>query len=656
MRKRGLVMKYEQLAKTIIERVGGKENVKSVVHCITRLRFKLKDESKAQTEALKEMDDVVTVMKSGGQYQVVIGNHVPDVYKEVVAVGGFADQSQQSGEEEKEEKGSLLSRFIDIIASIFTPILGVLAATGMIKGFTALFLAIGWLDASDGTYQILNIVGDSLFHFLPIFLGYTAMKKFGGSPFIGITIGAALVYPAVDTLMTGDPLYVLFAGTMFESPIYVTFLGIPVILMSYASSVIPVILATYFAAKIENWFKKVIPDVVKTFLVPFFTLLVIVPLTFMIIGPISTWAARIIGQGTVFVYDLSPVIAGLFIGSFWQVLVIFGLHWGLVPVVINNLSTFGADPVLTMMFAASFAQIGAVLGVYLKTTNKKLKSLSIPAFISGIFGVTEPAIYGITLPKKKPFIISCIAAGIGGGIIGFFGTQTYMIGGLGIFMIPSFIGPNGLDMTVWGALIAMVVAFVLGTVLTYLFGGVNKEETPLEKAERKTSETSVDSGVEEKNVNSEVEAKGEVISSPFVGQVLPLSDIKDDAFSTEALGKGVAVVPAEGKLVAPVSGMVSALFPTKHAIGITSDNGAELLIHVGMDTVQLQGKFFEALVKQGDRVEKGQLLIEFDIKGIQEAGYEISTPVVVTNPDHYNLMTTNEKEVKHGDSLITLIK
>ncbi|KHF39434.1 beta-glucoside-specific PTS transporter subunit IIABC [Halalkalibacter okhensis] len=646
-------MKYEQLAKSIIEKIGGKENVKSVVHCITRLRFKLKDENKAQTEALKNMDDVVTVMKSGGQYQVVIGNHVPDVYKAVVAVGGFADQTQQNEEDANENKGSLFSRFIDIIASIFTPILGVLAATGMIKGFNALFLSVGWLSESDGTYQILNIVGDSLFHFLPIFLGYTAMKKFGGSPFIGIAIGASLVYPAVDTLMTGDPLYVLFAGTMFESPVYVTFFGIPVILMSYASSVIPVILATYFGAKIENWFKKVIPDVVKTFLVPFFTLLVLVPLTFIIIGPIATWAAQIVGQATVFIYELSPIIAGVFIGGFWQVFVMFGLHWGLVPVAINNLSTLGADPVLTMMFAASFAQIGAVLGVYLKTTNQKLKSLSIPAFISGIFGVTEPAIYGVTLPKKKPFIISCIAAGIGGGIIGFFGTKTYMIGGLGIFQIPSFIGPNGLDITLWGALIAMVVAFVLGTVFTYLFGGVNKEETPLEKAEVAATEAPVEPLAQ---INNAADVKGEVVSSPFEGNVVPLDEVKDDAFATGALGRGVAVVPTEGKLVAPVSGTVSALFPSKHAVGIISDHGAELLIHVGMDTVQLQGEFFTAHIQQGDRVEKGQLLIEFDINGIQAAGFDITTPVIVTNSGQYNLMSTEESVVKHGDSLITLIK
>lgn len=279
-------MKYEQLARDIIQQVGGKENVNSVVHCITRLRFKLKDENKANTEALKNMDGVVTVMKSGGQYQVVIGNHVPDVYKAVVEVGGF--QNQSPVEEEEGPKGSLFSRFIDIISSIFTPVLGVLAATGMIKGFNALFVALGWLDATSGTYQLLNAIGDSLFYFFPIFLGYTAIKKFGGSPFIGMAIGAALVYPTLSTLTAGDPLYTVFAGTMFESPIHITFLGVPVILMTYSTSVIPIIIAAFFAAKLENFLKTVIPDVVKMFIVPLLTLLIIVPLTFILIGPIAT--------------------------------------------------------------------------------------------------------------------------------------------------------------------------------------------------------------------------------------------------------------------------------------------------------------------------------------------------------------------------------
>ncbi|GIN11906.1 PTS beta-glucoside transporter subunit EIIBCA [Shouchella clausii] len=644
-------MKYEQLAKDIIEKVGGKENVNNVVHCITRLRFKLKDEGKAQTEALKNMDGVVTVMQSGGQYQVVIGNHVPDVYKAVVEVGGFANVGQVD-DDEQEKSGNLFNRFIDVIASIFTPILGVLAATGMIKGFNALFLAVGWLEEADGTYQILNIVGDSLFHFFPIFLGYTAIKKFGGTPFIGIAIGASLVYPAVESLMEGDPLYVLFAGTIFESPVYITFLGIPVILMSYATSVVPIILAAFFASKVERFFRKVIPDVVKTFLVPFFTLLVVVPLTFIIIGPIATWASQLLGQGTIFVYELSPTIAGLVLGAFWQVIVIFGLHWGLIPIAINNLVSTGSDPILAMIFAASFAQIGAVLAVWIRTNNQKLKSLSIPAFISGIFGVTEPAIYGITLPKKKPFIFSLVGAGIGGAIIGFFGGAGYMIGGLGIFQIPAFIGPEGIDTGFWGAIISMPVAFGIGFILTYLFAGINKEETPVERGAN-TESASPDATVE-KTVAKEVEA--ETLASPLKGKAIPLERIKDEAFASSALGKGIAILPTEGKVFAPANGTVTALFPTNHAIGMTTDKGAELLIHVGMDTVQLQGQYFSSHVKQGERVEKGQLLMEFDIDKIQQAGFMLDTPIVVTNHEHYTVITTEETNVQVGDHFLTLEK
>ncbi|PTL24614.1 beta-glucoside-specific PTS transporter subunit IIABC [Shouchella clausii] len=641
-------MKYEQLAKDIIEKVGGKENVNNVVHCITRLRFKLKDEDKAQTEALKNMDGIVTVMKSGGQYQVVIGNHVPDVYKAVVEVGGFANIGQVD-DDEQEKRGNLFNRFIDIIASIFTPILGVLAATGMIKGFNALFLAVGWLEETDGTYQLLNIVGDSLFHFFPIFLGYTAIKKFGGTPFIGIAIGASLVYPAVESLMEGEPLYVLFAGTVFESPVYITFLGIPVILMSYATSVVPIILAAFFASKVERFFRKVIPDVVKTFLVPFFTLLVVVPLTFMIIGPIATWASQLLGQGTIFVYELSPTIAGLVLGAFWQVIVIFGLHWGLVPIAINNLVSTGSDPILAMIFAASFAQIGAVLAVWIRTKNQKLKSLSIPAFISGIFGVTEPAIYGITLPKKKPFIFSLVGAGIGGAIIGFFGGAGYMIGGLGIFQIPAFIGPEGIDTGFWGAIISMPVAFGIGFILTYLFAGIHKEETPVERGAN-TEPASPAFPPKDKEV------AGETLASPLKGQAIPLERIKDEAFASAALGKGIAILPTEGKVFAPADGTITALFPTNHAIGMTTDKGAELLIHVGMDTVQLQGQYFSSHVKQGERVEKGQLLMEFDIDKIQQAGFMLDTPIVVTNHEHYTVITTEETNVQVGDHFLTLEK
>jgi len=462
-------MKYEQLAKDIIKNVGGKENVNSLTHCITRLRFKLKDESKANTEVLKNMNGVVTVIKSGGQYQVVIGNHVTDVFDDVVAIGGFQASSPE-GSQESTEKTNLFNKFIDVISGVFTPTLGVLAATGMIKGFNALFVALGLLSNKSGTYAILNAIGDSLFYFFPIFLGYSASKKFKGNKFIGMAIGAALVYPTLSTLTAGKPLYTLFAGTVLASPVYTTFLGIPVILMTYSSTVIPIILAAYVGAKIEKGFTKIIPDVVKLFLVPFCTLLVTVPLTLIVIGPIATWAGKLLGAATLGIYSLSPILAGIFMGAFWQVFVIFGLHWGFVPIVINNLSVLHYDPILAATFGASFAQTGVVLAVLLKTKNAKLKSIAIPAFISGIFGVTEPAIYGVTLPSKKPFIISCIGAAVGGGIAGLMGTKIWMMGGLGVFGIPSYIGPKGMDQGFYGAIISIIVSFILGFVITFLFG------------------------------------------------------------------------------------------------------------------------------------------------------------------------------------------
>lgn len=638
-------MKYEKLAKDIIKNIGGKENVNSVTHCITRLRFKLKDESKANTDFLKNMDGVVTVIKSGGQYQVVIGNHVPDVYKDVVEVGGFNNESS-SDDNDVKEKTSLFNSFIDVISGVFSPILGLLAATGMIKGLTALFLAIGWLSKTSGTYEILNAIGDSLFYFFPIFLGYTSAKKFKLNHFTGMVIGAALVYPAFSGLTAGNPLFTLFQGTVIESPVYITFLGIPVILMNYSSSVIPIIIATYVASKVERGFKKIIPDVVKTFLVPFCTILVVIPLTFIVIGPIATWAGQLLGSITLGIYNFSPLVAGLFIGGFWQVFVIFGLHWGLVPVAINNISMLGYDTILAMSFAASFAQIGVVLAIWIKTRDKKLKSLCIPAFISGLFGVTEPAIYGVTLPRKKPFILSCIASGVGGAIIGIMGTKQYIIGGLGIFGIPSFIDTSvGIDRAFYGALIAMVVAFVFGFLLVWLvgfkddnFGGEDNNKQ------------------DNKEVKQELLTNKEVIISPLKGEVTELSKVEDEAFSTGLLGKGIAIKPVEGKVVAPAGGVVTTFFPTGHALGITTDNGTEILIHVGMDTVQLEGKYFTPRVKQGDKIKAGDILLEFDINKIKESGFSTITPVIITNSDKYlDIIETDKKDINYKEDLLTVV-
>ena len=619
-------MKYEKLAKDIIENVGGKGNINSLTHCVTRLRFKLKDENKANTDVLKSMDGVVTVVKSGGQYQVVIGNHVPDVYADVVKVAGLATESS----EESEEKMKPFDRFIDISSGVFQPVLGVLCATGMIKGLNAILIATGLLAETDSTYIILNSIGDCLFNFFPIFLGFTAAKKFKLNQFTGMAIGAAMVYPSITAL----------AGTT------VTFLGIPVVMpsSSYQSTVIPIILAIFLASKVEKLFKKIVPDVIKTFIVPFLTLLLVVPVTFMAIGPVATIASNWLGDITLAVYNFSPVLAGLFIGGFWQVFVMFGLHWGLVPLAMNNLAVLGYDPILAASIAVCFAQTGVVMAIAAKTKNKKLKSLCIPSIISGFFGVTEPAIYGITLPRKKPFILSCIGGAVTGGILGIFGSKIFMVGGMGIFAIPTFIGPSGIDKSFLGIIVASIAGLIVGFLLMY-FTKLSPEDMTDGKVEK----------VENKD-NKDALVKQEVIVSPIKGDVLPLSEVKDEVFSQGLLGKGVAIEPKEGKVVAPVDGTLTTLFPTHHALGITSDNGAEILIHVGMDTVQLEGKCFTPKVKQGERVKAGQVLLEFDIKGIKEAGYPVTTPVIVSNSDNYlDIIGTDKKDINTEEDLLTVM-
>lgn len=634
-------MKYEKLAKDIIKNVGGKENVSSLTHCITRLRFKLKDEEKANTDVLKEMDGVVTVIKSAGQYQVVIGNHVPDVFSDVVAIGGF--QTGASEKEGSEKKAGLLNSLVDIISGVFAPMLAGITAGGMIKGFNALFVALNILNKNSGTYAILNAAGDSIFYFLPIILGYTSAKKFKLNEFVGMAIGGALLYPSVSALSSGKPLYTIFNGSVLESSVYLSFLGVPVILMNYSSSVIPIVLTTYVGSKIEKALRKIIPDVVKSMLVPFFTLLIIVPLAFIVIGPLATWAGKLLGALAVSVNNASPVLAGLFIGGFWQVFVIFGVHWGFVPIMVNNVAVLGYDPIVALAFAASFAQTGVVLGVLVKTKNKKLRTLAVPAFISGLFGITEPAIYGITLPRKKPFILSCIAASVGGGILGFMGSRLYIVGGNGIFKIPSFIGQNGIDRGFYGAIITMIVASLLGFVLMLFIKLEDEEET------KKTDDLA-------KKEESTSSLKQEVITSPLKGAVKSLSSVKDEAFSTGALGKGIAIEPKEGKVVSPFNGTVTALLPTSHAIGITSKNGAEVLIHVGMDTVQLEGKYFNPKVRQGDEIKLGQVLLEFDINAIHKEGYSTITPVIITNSNSYSdVVETDQNDISYNEELITVM-
>lgn len=637
-----MASKYDGLARIIIQNVGGKSNVVSLTHCITRLRFKLKDESKANTEVLKATDGIVTVLQSGGQYQIVIGNHVPDVYAVVNQIGGFGGEGAavDSGEKEK-------MTFIDIISGIFSPLLGVLAATGMVKGLLALASFCGMSETS-GTYIILYSVADGFFYFMPIFLGYMAAMKFGLNKFVGMAIGAALVYPNIVDLTSLEPLGTLFVGTAFETNIYTKFLGIPVLLPGggYASSVIPVILSVFVGSKIEKFWKKIIPDVVKNFLVPMATLLIIVPLTFLVVGPIANFAASAIGWITSGVYSLSPLVAGLVVGGFWQVLVIFGLHWGMVPIMMSNITVLGFDAVMSPYFTATFAQTAVIVAILIRTKDKNIRSLAVPAAISGIFGVTEPAIYGISLPKKKPFIISCIASAIGGAVIGALNVKCYIFGALGIFAFPSYIDKATNDLSsMWGALIGVVVAVVIAFILTMVTYKDDEKKTEMKKEEKPNT-----LGISGKSM------KKSMIASPLKGNVKPLSEVEDEAFSSGALGLGVAIEPAEGKLMAPADGTISAFFPTGHAIGMNTDDGAEILIHVGMDTVKLEGKYFTPKAKQGDHVKKGQLLLEFDVQKIKKAGYSTITPVLITNSDQYtDIVPTDAKQANQGDTIITLL-
>lgn len=632
-----MTAKYQALAETIIEKVGGKSNINSLAHCVTRLRFKLKDEALADTDFLKNMEGVVTVMQSGGQYQVVIGNHVKDVYNTILDLG-VSKVSEDSGPKKKQNP---FDAFIDIVSSIFTPVLGLLCATGMVKGFASMFLSIGLLAEQSGTYIILNAIGDSLFYFMPIFLGYTAAEKFKLNHFIGMAIGASLLHPSLGAINSLEPLYTLFQGSFIESSIQATFLGVPVILMDYASSVVPILIATYVGSKFEKAFAKIIPDVVKMFALPLATLICIVPLTFLVIGPVATWISQLIGSGFLAIYDLSPLISGLILGGLWQVLVIFGLHWGLIPIGINNLAVYGQDTLLSLIVPASFAQTGVVLALMLRTKDKKLKALSLPAFISGIFGITEPAIYGITLPRKRPFIYSCIGAAIGGAIAGGTRTLNYVLGGLGIFELPSYIDPkNGIGHSFYMCLLAMVVAFLVGFLLQFL---LFKEETVIE---------------EEKLVEKSEEAQMNhtKLSSPMEGQVIPLAQIKDEAFASEVLGIGVAIEPTKGKVIAPADGVITSFFPTGHALGFTSEQGVEMLIHIGLDTVQLGGKHFTKHVEQGDHVQAGQLLLEYDIDAIKKAGFDLTSPVIITNSEKFLDVVTNQKDsVVFSEDLYTVL-
>ncbi|AVE37292.1 PTS beta-glucoside transporter subunit IIABC [Klebsiella aerogenes] len=596
-------MEYKALAQDILHRVGGKENIVSLVHCATRLRFKLKDNAKADAEGLKANPGVIMVVESGGQFQVVIGNHVHDVWLAVRQQAGLSDDSEPVPQE-KAAKSSVLSQLIDIISGIFTPFIGVMAATGLLKGLLALALTCGWLTPQQGTYKIWFAASDALFFFFPLFLGYTAGKKFGGNPFISMVIGGALTHPLMIQAFEASQ-----TGAFVEH-----FLGIPVTYINYSSSVIPIILASWVCCWLERKSNAVLPSAMKNFFTPAICLAVVVPLTFLVIGPLATWLSHMIANGYQVIYVFAPWLAGAVLGALWQVCVIFGLHWGLIPLMINNMTVLGHDSMLPIILPAVIAQVGAVLGILLATRDSRQRMLAGSAFSAGLFGITEPAIYGLTLPLRRPFIFGCIAGAIGGAITAFSNSYAYSFGVPNIFFPAQMIPPGGIDFSVWGGLIGTGVAFILACVLTFFAG------MPRSQAEQTVVIASA--------------AENDILA-PMSGSVLALDQVPDSTFASGLLGKGVAIIPAVGKVIAPFSGEVASLFQTKHAIGLLSDSGIELLIHVGIDTVKLDGVPFTAHVKEGDKVQAGDLLLEFDRQAILDAGYDLATPIIISNSDDY---------------------
>lgn len=646
---------YEELARDIIKNVGGEENVTGLRHCITRLRFNLKDEAKANTDYLKKRDGVVTVVQSSGQYQVVIGNEVGAVYEAITNVSNIGGASSSVEEDNKDINP--LDKFIDTLSGLFQPFLGVLAGTGIIKGIVGIMAGLG-LDPTSGIYQVLNMVGDGFFQFLPIALAITAAEKFRMNRFTAIAIAGIFLYPSLGALQDGELLYTLFAGTPFASDIYNSFLGFPVILPpagSYYSSVIPIILAIWFTSKVEKWVKSWMPQILDMFFTPMTTVIIGGTLSLLVVGPIATWAANLIGAVFTGIDSISPILLQVLLAAAWQPLVIFGLHWGIVPLILLQLTTLGYSAMGAAVAMSTFPMFGALLAIIWKTKEQRTKELATGAALPAFFGITEPAIYSVILPMKKPFVAAVISNAIVGIYTGVVSLVSYSSGGLGIFSIPNYIDPAGVNtMNVWHRVISFALAIVLGFVITLMLG-IDKIQDEDEEEVTETTATDNSKTVEDEELLES--AKQEIIASPLTGEVVTQENIEDQVFASGAMGKAIAINPTDGTVYAPTNATVSLLFPTGHAIGLMTEEGTEILVHIGLDTVELDGEGFEVFIEKDDKVVAGQKLVSFDMDLIKERGFSVQTPIVVTNSNDFeDILFTNEDKVEQGDYLITSVK
>ncbi len=619
------VRDYNKLAHDIIHEVGGAQNIVNATRCATRFRLVLKETPAGAKEKIAEMPGVITVVENNGQFQVVIGTHVGDVY----AAAAEILHLDENAEEVEQPKQSVVNRIIATMSAVFAPFVYILAAAGLLQGALILITMAAPNFTNTGTYEVLSFMSWTPFTFLPIFIAVTASKHFKCNTFIAILCCCALVNPS----------WAEMASRIADGET-IRFLGIKLSETTYTSTVLPPLFLVWLLSYLERFIEKKLPDTFKALLTPMICFIIMVPATILVLGPVSAVTANGIAKGYNFLAATAPALAGAIIGGLWQVVVIFGVHWGITPVNLANFAMNGHDTFQAFQTIAVVAQVAAAFGVFIKSRNKEFKNMALSAGLTGLFGITEPTIYGVTLRLKKPFICGCVGGAIGAVVMSFFHSAYYAYAGLpGPLTIVNAISKDA-PMSFPGEVIGCAVAAVIAIVLIQVIGF----EDPASKTE--SAVTGQISGT----ANAV-----KTVASPLVGQVIPLSEVNDPVFASEAMGKGCAVIPTEGKVYAPFDGTIVGLLDSHHAVGIESENGIEILIHVGMDTVKLNGKHFTCHIEDGQHVKCGQLLLEFDIDAIKKEGYEVVTPVVITNSDEFTEITTEAAgQVKNDDELLKL--
>ena len=619
-------MDYKKTAQEILKLVGGEKNVASVTNCMTRLRFNLNDAKKADVEAIKKIKGVQGVVTKNGQFQIVIGTDVGNVCNEIKKLGKFEENAAAEGEKDT----GIIAVFFGTLTAIFQPIIPALAGSGMIKALLALLVAFKLVDAGSQTYQIFNAFGDALFSFMPFILAFSAAKRFKCNPYVSAVLAGVLLHSSFTGLNTGDPVHL--------------FGFIPVTMISYGGSVVPILLIVWVQSYIEKIANKISPKPVKIFLAPMITIIVTGIIGITIAGPLGNLIGQVIAIGFNWLNDYAGWVIPVLMGTFCPFFVMTGMHYCFAPIQTIQYATLGYGTILGPgMLASNIAQGTAALVVGAKSKNKDLKQLGFSSGVTGLMGITEPALYGVNLRLKKPLYASMIGGCAAGLYAGITGIHTFSSTTAGIFALPVYIGGESFSNVV-NAAITIVISMVVTAIATLIIGFDDPAEEGADPVDEKKEETPVKS-----------EGIKISIDSPVEGKIIPLSEVKDEVFSNEIVGKGAAVVPEKGEIHAPVEGEIASVFDTGHALGMVTKDGVELLIHIGINTVELKGKYFQIHTKQGDHVKKGDLLLSFDIEGIKGAGYDVTTPVLVSNTSDY-MDILAKQEGSAGSGLITVLK